>query len=259
MKSKFYSLNSNETKFISWLTYDKVKIINNQELDRYLPKNYKYKNIFISNLIKKKVLSPIKKGVYMFVPIETLSSGTIVNPYLLPKIYYPKIQYYIGYFNMFNHYGLTEQIPKTTYVINPSVSGKKNISKFQFQFIKVKKEYIYGLGELNTRDGKVIVSDKERTMVDFIDKWNFQEAKTKIREILLNKQCNVKNFIDYAVAFPKIRTRKIIGVILDYAGISIKLSKPLYDSIKSSSLISVSKSSRKGAINTKWGVIGNVT
>jgi hypothetical protein len=90
MANKFYGFNPNETKFISWLTYDKVKIISYQELDKYLPKNYKYKNIFVSNLIRKKVLSPIKKGIYMFVPIESLSSGTTVNPYLLPKIYYPK-------------------------------------------------------------------------------------------------------------------------------------------------------------------------
>lgn len=53
------------------------------------------------------------------------------------------MQYYIGYFNMFNHYGLTGQLPQITYVINTSVSGKKVISKFQFQFVKVKKEYIW--------------------------------------------------------------------------------------------------------------------
>jgi hypothetical protein len=44
---------------------------------------------------------------------------------------------------MFNHYGLTGQLPQITYVINTSVSGKKVISKFQFQFVKVKKEYIW--------------------------------------------------------------------------------------------------------------------
>ncbi|MCL2145522.1 MAG: hypothetical protein FWH43_08550 [Endomicrobia bacterium] len=259
MPNKFYNFNPNETKFISWLTYDKVKIISYREIDKYLPKRYKYKNRFISNLIKKKVLIPIKKEIYMFVPIEALSTGIIVNPYLLPKIYYPEIKYYIGYFNMFNHYGLTEQIPQITYVVNTSVSAKKNISKFQFQFIKTKKEYMYGLEEINTSDGKVMISDKERTMIDFIDKWNFKEAKNTICEILTNKQCDIKKFIKYAILFPKLKTRKITGVILDYSGVSDRLSKPLYESVKNTALISASKFSRKGSINTKWGVIGDVT
>jgi predicted transcriptional regulator of viral defense system len=255
---KFYNLNQREVKFISWLTYDKVKIISYQDIDKYLPKNYKYKNRFISNLIKKKIFIPIKKGIYMFVPIEALSMGTMINPYLLPKIYYPKMNYYVGYANMFNHYGLTEQIPQITYVINTAVSGKKTISKFQFQFIKVKKEYMYGLEELSTPDGKVIVSDKERTMIDFIDKWNFKDAKEKISDILINKQCDIKKFIDYAIRFPKAKTRKLAGLILDYSGIAERLLKPLCDSVKDTALISTLKSSRKGSINDKWGVISDV-
>jgi len=259
MANGFYNFNSAEIKFISWLTYDKIKIISYRDLDKYLPKNYRYKNRFISNLIKKKVLIPIKKEVYMFVPVEALLTGTTVNPYMLPKIYYPKMQYYIGYFNMFNKYGLTEQIPQITYVINTSVSGKKIISKFQFQFVKVKKGYIYGLKEFNTSDGKITISDKERTMIDFIDKWNFKEAKDKLSDIFKQNNCDIKKFIKYAVLFPKARTRKFAGVILDYSNISERLTKPLYESIKNTALISVSKSSRKGIINAKWGVIENVT
>lgn len=121
------------------------------------------------------------------------------------------------------------------------------------------KKNIYGLEELNTPDGKVIVSDKERTMVDFIDKWSFVQAKEIISTLLINKNCDIRKFVDYGVLFPKLRTRKFIGLILDYAGISDKLSKSLHSSIKGTSIISISKSSRKGTINAKWRVIGDVT
>ncbi|MDR3049461.1 MAG: hypothetical protein LBV16_06480 [Elusimicrobiota bacterium] len=253
----FYALNADETKVIAWLSYDKRQIITYDEFDRYLPQNYKYKNKFISRLIRKKILNPIKRGVYNFVPMGSLATGITVGTNLLPKIYYPNMEYYIGYFNMFNFYGLTEQMPQTTFVINNLKSGEKVIDNFMFKFIKVKDEYIYGIVEQKYMNDIIKVSDKERTMIDFVNRWNYQEAKKKLSAIIKENKCDVNKFIDYAVRYPTIKTRKLVGIILDEADISEKLSNPLLNSIQNSALISTSSYSREGKINKKWGVILN--
>jgi predicted transcriptional regulator of viral defense system len=114
---------------------------------------------------------------------------------------------------------------------------------------------MYGIIEKEMSDVMVKVSDKERTMVDFIDCWNFDEAKQKIIRILKNKECDIEKFINYTVRFPKIKVRKYAGLFLDEAQISKDKTATLYQSIKGTALISTSNFSRRGTINKKWGII----
>ncbi|HSA30836.1 MAG TPA: hypothetical protein P5160_03450, partial [Candidatus Omnitrophota bacterium] len=53
---------------------------------------------------------------------------------------------------------------------------------------------------------------------------------------------------------PGIKTRKIIGLSLEQAGVSERLLKPLERTIEDSAVISLSES-RRGTINAKWKVI----
>lgn len=161
---------------------------------------------------------------------------------------------------MFNSYGLTGQIPQTTFLINTSLSGERIMNGLAYKFIKVKEEYMYGTVEQELSDGtKILVSDKERTMVDFVYKWGIVIAKEKIEEVIKKKECDIDKFISYALHFPRVTVRKCIGVILDKAGISEKLTNPLYETIKNTSLTSANYKSFAGNINKKWKIIINDT
>ncbi len=60
----------------------------------------------------------------------------------------------------------------------------------------------------------------------------------ELEQTIKYKKCNIEKFIDYTIRFPKLTVRKIIGVILDRAEISETLTRPLYETIKNSSLTS---------------------
>jgi len=77
-----------------------------------------------------------------------------------------------------------------------------------------------------------------------------------LERFVKEKKCDIKKLIEYTVRFPKIKTRKRIGLILEKAGVPDSILKPLEKSVKNTSLISFSNS-RKGTKNERWRVIVN--
>jgi hypothetical protein len=55
-----------------------------------------------------------------------------------------------------------------TYFDLTRLSGERVMNGLGYKFIKIKEEYMYGILSDGT---KVLVSNKERTMMDFIYKW----------------------------------------------------------------------------------------
>jgi predicted transcriptional regulator of viral defense system len=257
----FNGLSKKEVGIISRLSFEGKNIISTSELKNYIPADYKNKNKFISNLRKKNILSPIKRGFYIFNTMGSLPKGRKLTNYLIPNIYFPKQNYYIGYAPMFNYYGFTEQVFQSMVVINTSITGTKEINDSVFQFIRVKNEYMYGIIPTMIMNETVMISDRERTMIDMMYWYEavggLKQASGQLQKEIIEKRADLEKFIDYAIRFPKLTVRKLIGVVLDKAEISEALTQPLYDSIKNSSITSVRWDSRKGTINKKWRVITN--
>ncbi|MDR3048347.1 MAG: hypothetical protein LBV16_00655 [Elusimicrobiota bacterium] len=257
----FNNLSQKEVGIMARLSFENKNIVSNSELKTYIPNEYGNKNKLIFNLMRKNVLSPIKRGFYTFNTMASLPTGRRITNYLIPKIYFPKQNYYIGYAPMFNYYGLTGQIFQSMVVINTSISGTKEVNDSIFQFIKVKDEYMYGIIPKTMMDETVMISDKERTMIDMMYWYDavggLIKAMEKLQEIIVENKVDIEKFINYAIKFPKPAVRKIIGVVLDKANISEALTTTLFDTIKSSSITSADWQLRRGTLNKKWRIIIN--
>ena len=129
-----------------------------------------------------------------------------------------------------------------------------------FKFTKIPSNRLYGLEKINIKGGEVIVSSKERTLVDLIyynkPVGGIEAAIEIFGRFVKEKKCDIKKLIQFAVRFPKIKTRKRIGLILEKTGVGDPLLKPLEKSVKKTSLISFTND-RKGTINERWRSIVN--
>ena len=209
---------------------------------------------------KKKILSPIKPGVYVFSPLEAGPEGMGVDELLIPPLFFPKKNYYVGYSTMFNYYGFTEQLFQTVYVLNTTKRMEKIICGLSYKFIKIMENRMYGIEKIKVKDEEVNISSKERTLIDLIYFSNpvggIINASKVFTEIVNNNKCDIKKLVEYAVCFPNIKTRKRIGLLLDDAGVPENILKPLLKSIEKTSIGSFN-GSRKGTLNKKWRVIVN--
>ncbi len=255
-------LGPKETEVIARLSYEKVSIITIKQFDDFFNFSPELRYQIIFRLRKKGILTNIKKGVYIFSPLESGPAGRNINEFLIASVLFPDGNYYIGYSTMYNYYGFTEQIYQTMFILNTTMQREKVISGLQFKIIKVSDKRMYGLEKIKANNAEVIISDKERTLVDLIYfpnpvgglKKSFEIVKNQIS----NKKTDIRKFIKYASIFPSVSTRKRIGFIIDSCGLNSRKLAPLWKSIKGTSLITLyNTKSRKGRINKKWGIIEN--
>jgi predicted transcriptional regulator of viral defense system len=130
--------------------------------------------------------------------------------------------------------------------------------------IRVAKKRMYGLEKIKIRDIEVIVSDRERTLLDMFyfpgPVGGLKKVFDILKEQIKGRKIDTNKLIKYALRFPNVSVRKRIGFALEQVGLNDKELKPLLKSIKKTSLVPLfPSSSRKGKINKKWMVIENAS
>ena len=251
-----------EAQIIARLTYEAKTLVSAEELDKLFKLSAIDRAKVVSRLKKKNILVPIKRGLYVFSPLEAGPSGRSIDEMLIPPLYLPKNNYYIGYSTMFNYYGFTEQIFQTLYVLNTSFNKKKIICGISFKFLKISENRMYGIKTIEVKGRDVMISDKERTLIDLLyfnkPVGGISVASEIFKRIVQEKQCNIKKLIGYASKFPNVTIRKRIGVLLELLGINEPDLNLLAKSIKGTAISSLGKT-RKGRLSKKWRVIINAS
>lgn len=237
------------------MSYEKVSLVDTATIRKFLP-DYKYIPQLLYSLRQKGFLKPVKRGLFLYTPLESIKTGIKINEFLIPSIYLKSDEYYIGYGSALNFYSLTEQIFQELYVLNTKISAKRIVDGNMVNFIKVKSEKLYGLADIDISGTVIKISDFERTLVDLIyNPAPIGSISAAIEVFKSNlKRADIKKLIMYLAMFPEIKTRKIAGMILEDSGVSEKMLRPVANSVIDSALISF-RATRSGKINNKWKVI----
>ncbi len=249
-----------ETNIVARLTYEKKTIVTAGELDQLfnlLPEDRKQ---IVFRLKKKKILSPIKRGVYAFSPLEVGPEGTGIDELLIPPIFCPKKNYYVGYSTMFNYYGFTEQLFQIVYVLNTTIRMERIICGLSYKFVKIPENRMYGIETIKVKNTDVNISSKEKTLIDLLyfnkPVGGIARSVEIFTEIVKNNKCDIKKLIEYTTRFPNITIRKRIGLILEKLEISNDMLRPLIKSVHKTAVSSLN-GTRKGTLNKKWRIIVN--
>lgn len=258
--AEYRGLSKEEVKLLSRLEYEGKNIVNRQYILSLLNNDIKKTSNILYTLVKKNRIKRLKRSKFIIVPLKAPNMMWGENQYVIAGEYMEGKEYYIGYFSAYNTYGFTDQVPQTMYVLNTYFSGTKTINNLQFKFIKVSKSKIYGFRNMEINGKKIRISDKERTLVDLMFNPDAVGGIESAADILRNNidKIELKKLIKYAAMFPDRGTIKRIGYVLSDAGIGKSSLAVLKNRAKGGSLIKFSKNgSRKGVINTEWGLIIN--
>jgi len=252
-------LGPKETAVIARLSYEKTSIITKEQLEKLFGESVLVRQI-IYQFKKKGILKPITKGIYYYSPLEAGPAGTRLNEFLVPPILFPKGNYYIGYSNMYNFYGFTDQLFQTMYVLNTALQTERDICGIPFKLLKIPPSRMYGLDKMKIKGTEVIVSDKERTLVDLIyfpdPVGGLKQAFNSLKEQVVSKKIDINKFLRYTLAFPVKSVQKRIGFVLEECLAEDKILTPLKEKLKNTSLVTLYGSKlRKGRINNTWKVI----
>lgn len=145
--------------------YEKVlglKVFNFKDLCNLIGNENSAKSL-LKNMLQKNYVKKIKYNLYAVCDLEY--KNAIPSPYMIgSKI---KEDSCISYHSAFEYYGAKNQVFYLIYV-----SSKKNFEEFEFEgytYTYINNKYDFGI----INDGKIRVTDKERTVIDCIDKTEF--------------------------------------------------------------------------------------
>lgn len=257
--NKYKNISKDELYLISRSNYEKQKLITTRFVQKLFPDKNKASRV-LSSLIRKGRLLRIEKGKYFLVPIDAPNQEWAPNEYVAASLWMGDAPYYVGYFSMYNYWGFTEQIPQTMFILNTAKSRTRLIGNIRYKAVKIDKRKFYGIDKVNIGGEPVYISDKERTLVDFIYNpiGSFETMERAIADNL--KKIDLNKFIKYLAMFPVAAVRKRAGYILEKLGCSKDMLEKLKKSIDKNNtyvVLNPSRNSRKGKVNTEWRVIVN--
>ncbi|MBU0706615.1 type IV toxin-antitoxin system AbiEi family antitoxin domain-containing protein [Patescibacteria group bacterium] len=171
-------------------------------------------------------LKRIKRGLYLLIPLEAMSSSQwTANDWLVAtKIFAPC---YIGGWNAAHHWGFTDQLFNSTVVFSSHRVRKKETRLGDFSFIihTVKTARFFGIETIWQGQSKILVSDPSRTIVDILDTPSLGGGIRHCLEILndyfSSKYSDEKKLLDYTDKFNNKAIVKRLGFLIEEGKINV--------------------------------------
>ena len=129
---------------------------------------------FLSTLAKQRWLQRLEKGKYLILPFEAGREGEWTEHEFIIASYLIK-PYYIGFRSALNYYGYTEQVSRVVFLASSrrKLKSSLEISGVTYRFICVSDRKFFGTIEVSLDGYRVNISDREKTIVDCLDRLEY--------------------------------------------------------------------------------------
>ena len=124
-------------------------------------------SVTLGRLVRQGWLVRVRRGLYLVLPLEAgREGGAVEDPWVLARELYSPC--YVGGWSAAEHWGLTEQLFRSTLVVtSASVRAKTaKVLGHEFRLFRVPRPRIDGAVLVWRGSERVAVSDRERTIVD---------------------------------------------------------------------------------------------
>lgn len=210
--------------------------------------------VILSRLEKRGLIERIEKGKYLIIPLDSVQGKYTLHEFVIGSWLIEP--YAIGYWSALHYYGFTEQIPRTVFVQTPARKKKNLIEIFgvNYQIVRIKEEKFYGIRKEWIEETAVSITDKEKTIVDCLDKPQYAGGVIEVAKALTDKSLNLNLLVSYANKIGSTTVVRRLGFLCDEMSIPINLQPP---KIRKYHLLDPTMPS-KGKSNSKWRLIVNV-
>ncbi len=211
-------------------------------------------NTLLSRLEKRGWIERIEKGKYMIVPLGSEKGKYTLDEFVLGStLVDPSC---IGYWSALNYHGLTEQIPTTVFVQTTSrkKQREKKIFGVDFKIIKLKKEKFFGKESFWSNNEQVDITDKEKTIVDCLDKLQYCGGIIEIAKGIRSGDFDEEKILEYIDRIGNTGVLRRFGYLCDLYGLNIDIP-----SIESRNYLLLDPTMpKKGDKSSKWRLTINL-
>ncbi len=252
------SLTDRESFLISSLARQNRAIFGIEDVKAVVGENAKR---VMHSLIRKKWVLPLKRGMYVLVPLDVGVRGAdsyIVHSFVIGSFLVEP--YYIGFWSALNYHGLTDQIPRTTFVVTTKAKKPLDILDSRYYFVKLTERKFFGFSEHVIDSIKVNISEPEKTVADCLDHPEHSGGIDEIARSIFfsHSDLDLNRVKEHALKMRNITILKRLGYILEVTGLLSSFGF-LFEGIELSRGYSPLDplSVRKGRYNSKWKLLIN--
>lgn len=257
------SLSNLESKLLMQLSWDKKKVARLADIVRILKCSREYAYKIASVLCDKEWFERIGRGKYLLIPLEG-GPGRVpdMNPYLAGRLLTGP--YYFSYATANNYHGFSTQMYNTMFIVVLTQRRPFEFKNAYMKFITISKRKFFGFEKVKVMSEEVFMAEKEKTIIDSIDKPHYAGGIPEILQVLDKAKIKIDlgKVIDYAIRMHTAPLLQRLGFLFEFVKIKlpskleIKLIKKLG---KNNVLLGNGKQwSSKGKIDNKWRVIQNI-
>ena len=188
-----------------------------------------------SRLTEKGWLDRLFPGTYLIIPLTAGEEAVYTTHEYLIAAHVAEPMY-IGYYSALSHHGLTEQVPRTVYVVTPARAQSREIHGVPYRVTTVTERKFFGFEPTSIEGTTVQVSDLEKTLVDCADHPEFcgglRELATAMRTAD-ERGCDWVTVGEYLERLDNGAATKRIVYLADQLGIDLPAREELVASFTS--------------------------
>ena len=172
----------------------------------------------LSRLESKGWLERLERGKYMLVPLEAgVDREWSEDPLAIGSFIVPTGA--AAYWSAVRHWGWTTQLPRTQFFITQKrrAASRKEILGVPYRFITIKPERAFGVAEEWAGSLPVRVTDRERTVLDVLDRPDLAGGIAEVTEVLPRawREIDLARLTDYIERFGSGSVPKRLGYLAE--------------------------------------------
>jgi Predicted transcriptional regulator len=218
------------------------------------------KNV-IYRLKQKNRVKEIETGKYLLSPAKAGIDG-YWSEHTFKLIHSLIDEYYVSYWSALNHWGMTEQMPVTVYVV---IKKRKRDIRFDGQLIKfvtVSPGKFFGSTQEKLGDCRFNVASREKTIIDCLDRLEYSGGIVEVAKCLWNArdELDFDTLSGYTMRFQVESVWRRLGFLMELLGMcDDKTGKWLYKDFKGYRWLDYSARKETIRYDKKWGLKINVS
>lgn len=218
----------------------------------------------LHRLVRSRWLAPVRKGLFFVLPLEAGAQTTIDDPWVLASEAFSPC--YIGGWSAAEHWGLTEQIFRPTFVVTAGSARTSSATLLgcEFRTVRSSKARVEIVAPVWRGAVRVAVSDRERTLADALENPNWVGGIRHLAEMVAtykrSEHWNSKKLLAAMRAYPKGSAYKRLGYLTErvLGGDEVIVREAMTH--RSTGVIRLDPGVRKvGKLLKRWGLWLNVT
>ncbi len=259
LDEKRKGLSKRESYLLSFLAEKRKNIFSLRDAMDVLKCSYENAKVTVERLKKKKWIMGVAKGKYLIIPLAAGVRGEYAeHEFVLASLIAEPC--YIAYWSALNHYGFTEQVPNIVFAATRRKIKSREIFGTKFKFVFLSPRKFFGFEDISISCLKIKISDKEKTIIDCLDKPRYCGGIEEIAKSIYfaRNEIDFGKIINYALKMKSNALIKRLGFLLDIIGMETK-TKKLENKISSSRSVLDPTKEKKGKVNIKWKLLINAS